>query len=130
MSQSKEPRVLLIEADQFLAGIYKKKFEMEGFKVHTAEDGIAGLEAVEKKHPSIILLDILLPKLDGFSVLEELKKNHKTQHIPVIFLTNLGQKQDVQKAFQLGADDYLIKTHFKPSELVDKVKHLLELSHS
>ncbi len=116
---------MIIEDDPFLLGIYKKKFELEGFKVYTAEDGESGLSAVHKKHPSIVLLDILLQKLDGFSVLQALKQDPKVQHIPVVLLTNFGQKKDVERGFELGAEDYLIKTHFKPSELVDKVKEIL-----
>lgn len=116
---------MIIEDDPFLLNIYKKKFELEGFKVYTAEDGEAGLAAVHKKHPSIVLLDILLQKRDGFSVLAELKQDTKVQHIPVVLLTNFGQKKDVERGFELGAADYLIKTHFKPSELVDKVKEIL-----
>lgn len=127
MSKQKEPKILLVEDDQFLRGIYKKKFELEGFKVTTAEDGEQALDEVEKRRPHIILLDVLLPKLDGFSVLEKLKSHSSTESIPVIMLTNLGQKQDVQRGLELGAVDYLIKTHFKPSELVHKVKETLDL---
>ncbi len=117
--------VVLVEDDKFLANIYKTKFEMEGFTIYVAEDGEAGLAAVKKKKPDIVLLDILLPKLDGFTVLEQLKKNDSTKKIPVILLTNLGQKDDVDRGQDLGAADYLIKAHFKPSETVDRVKKIL-----
>lgn len=118
--------VLLVEDDSFLSNIYKTKFEMEGFKVSTAENGEVGLADAKKKKPDIILLDILLPKMDGFTVLEHLKKEAATKEIPVILLTNLGQKDDVEKGLKLGAVDYLIKAHFKPSETVEKVKKALE----
>jgi len=75
--------------------------------------------------PDIILLDLLLPKKDGFQVLEEIKKNPKSSKIPVILLTNLGQKEDVDKGFKLGANDYLVKAHFMPSEVVEKIKELI-----
>jgi len=91
-----------------------------------SEDGQKGLEAAAKVNPDIILLDILMPKMDGFSVLEELKKDAKTKDIPVILLTNLGQKEDVKKGFDLGAAGYLIKAHFMPSEVVEKIKKILE----
>ena len=117
--------VLLVEDDTFLANIYKTKFELEGFKVSVSDNGIAGLADAKKKKPDVILLDILLPKKDGFSVLEELKKDASTKDIPVILLTNLGQKDDVEKGIQLGAVDYLIKAHFKPSETVAKVRKVL-----
>lgn len=125
MTESAPRHIVLVEDDTFLANIYKTKFEMEGFKVTVAEDGVAGIEEVKKKKPDLVLLDILLPKMDGFTVLENLKKDPEVKDIPVILLTNLGQKDDVDKGLQMGAADYLIKAHFKPSETVDKVKKVL-----
>ena len=119
--------VLLVEDDSFLANIYKTKFEMEKFKVILAENGEEGLDMAQKKKPDIILLDILMPKMDGFAVLEELKKNLGTKDIPVILLTNLGQKDDVERGLEMGAVDYLIKAHTKPSETVQKVKSALKI---
>ena len=126
MTDNQNVQVLVIEDDTFLSNIYKTKFEMEGFKVITAEDGEAGLKEAQKKKPDIILLDILLPKMDGYLVLENLKKDPETKNIPVIMLTNLGQKDDVEKGLEQGAVDYLIKAHFKPSEVVDKVNKILK----
>jgi DNA-binding response OmpR family regulator len=120
--------VLLVEDDVFLSGIYQKKFEMEGYKISTSDNGEKGLADAKKKKPDIILLDVLLPKMDGFTVLKELKADASTKGIPVILLTNLGQKDDVEKGLEAGAVDYLIKAHFKPSEIVDKVKSVLHLS--
>ncbi len=117
--------ILLIEDDTFLSNIYKTKFEMEGYQVIAAMDGEAGLAFAKTKNPNLILLDILLPKMDGFSVLKELKADEKTKKIPVILLTNLGQKDDVNKGLELGAEDYLIKAHFKPSETVNKVRKII-----
>lgn len=125
MAEKKAVNILLVEDDTFLANIYKTKFEMEGFNVSVAENGADGLEEAKKKKPDIILLDILLPKMDGFAVLKHLKGEDATKEIPVILLTNLGQKDDVEKGLELGAVDYLIKAHFKPSETVDKVKKAL-----
>lgn len=117
--------VHVVEDDDFLANIYKTKFEMEGFKVTVSADGEVAIGDIKKKMPKVVLLDILLPKLDGFGVLQELKKDAATKDIPVILLTNLGQKDDVEKGLSLGAADYLIKAHFKPSETVAKVKKVL-----
>jgi len=125
MSEIKKNNVLLVEDDSFLANIYKTKFEMEGFGVFIADNGEAAVDEAKKKIPNIILLDILLPKMDGFMVLEALKKDNTTKNIPVILLTNLGQKDDVEKGLQMGAVDYLIKAHFKPSEVVEKVRKVL-----
>jgi DNA-binding response OmpR family regulator len=119
--------VLLVEDDVFLSGIYQKKFEMEGYKVSLADNGEKALLEVKKKKPDIVMLDILLPKLDGFAVLSKLKADPEVKDIPVILLTNLGQKDDVEKGLQMGASDYLIKAHFKPSEVVDKIKQVLHL---
>ncbi|MFH1790325.1 MAG: response regulator [bacterium] len=119
--------VLLVEDDIFLAGIYKKKFEVEGFKISVSDNGEKGLVDAKKKQPDIILLDILLPKLDGFAVLKALKADPAVKDIPVILLTNLGQKDDVEKGIEMGAEDYLIKIHFKPSEVVEKVRKVLKI---
>lgn len=121
------PQILIVEDDAFLIGIYATKLELEGFKVIQARDGEAGLVAAQKELPDIILLDILMPKLDGFQVLEALKKDAKTRHIPVVLLSNLGQKEDVERGKSLGAEDYLIKAHFVPSETVQKIKKILKL---
>lgn len=125
MAQTTKPKILIVEDDTFLAGIYANKFEKEGFAVSLATDGEAGLKMAQKEIPEVILLDILLPKLDGFEVLEKLKTTEVTRSIPVILLTNLGQKEDVDKGLKLGAADYLIKAHFMPSETVEKVKKVL-----
>ena len=117
--------VLIVEEDAFLAEIYQKKFEMEGFKVSVAGNGEKGLADIKKKKPDIVLLDILLSKLDGFAVLEAAKADNSIKNVPIILLTNLGQKDDVRRGLDKGAAGYLIKTHFQPSEVVDKVREVL-----
>ena len=125
MDNSKKIKILLIEDDPFLLNMYNTKFELEGFLVITADDGEKGSRLALKEEPDIILLDILLPKKDGFEVLEELKTNDKTKDIPVILLTNLSQKNEVERGLLLGAVDYLIKAHFMPSEIVTKIKKIV-----
>jgi DNA-binding response OmpR family regulator len=120
-----KPSVLLIEDDTFLSGMYVKKLTLEGFDVQLATDGEEGLRQAKAVEPDIVLLDIVLPKMDGFKVLEGIKKDPAAKHIPVILLTNLGQKDDVDKGLSLGAADYLIKAHFMPSEVVAKVKTIV-----
>lgn len=115
-------KILIIEDDGFLLTMYANKFEMEGFSVYTAEEGKKGLKIALKELPDLILLDLVLPSMDGFEVLTELKKNEKAKKIPVILLTNLSQREEIDKGLKLGADDYLIKAHFMPSEVVEKVK--------
>ncbi len=125
MVNNKKTKILLIEDDIFLSSIYSKKFESEGFEMLIALDGEKGLKLALSKKPDLILLDLLLPGIDGFEVLRTLQKNKETQRIPVILLTNLNQKEDIDNGLALGAADYIIKTHFMPSEIVEKVKKFL-----
>ena len=118
-------KILLVEDDTFLAGMYISKLGFENFEILLANDGKEGLKMAEKESPDLILLDILLPKLDGFEVLKKVKKQEKTKDIPVLLLTNLGQKEDVEKGLSLGATDYLIKAHFMPQEVIKKIKEIL-----
>jgi DNA-binding response OmpR family regulator len=124
MAGKKTNKILIIEDDSFISDMYRIKFESEGFSVEIAPDGIQGLEMVDKDHPDLILLDVVMPKMDGFSVLQKLKEG-VSKGIPVIMLTNLGQKDSVEKGLKLGAVDYIIKAHFTPLEVVDKVKEFL-----
>ncbi|MBP6943061.1 MAG: response regulator [Candidatus Buchananbacteria bacterium] len=117
--------VLVVEDDTFLADLYKTKFELEGFKVFSAYDGEKGLELAKKQRPDIILLDLMLPKMNGFEVLEGIKADPALGKIPVLLLTNLSQKADVDRGLSLGANDFLIKAHFMPSEVVTKIKTIL-----
>ncbi|OGF23621.1 hypothetical protein A3H09_03515 [Candidatus Falkowbacteria bacterium RIFCSPLOWO2_12_FULL_45_13] len=118
-------KILLVEDDSFLLGMYAAKFELEGFKVIMAEDGEKAIRASLKELPDVILLDIILPKLDGFEVLKQLKAEGKTAKIPVILLTNLSQRDEIKRGLEMGAADYLIKAHFMPSEVVEKIKRIL-----
>ncbi len=124
---TKKTKILIVDDDAFLSGIYATKLEIEQFDVVIARDGEEGLKAAAREKPDLVLLDVLMPKLDGFEVLEKLKADPKTKAIPVIMLTNLGQKEDVERAIQEGAADYLIKAHFVPSEAVEKIKNVLKI---
>lgn len=119
-------KVLLVEDDTFLLEMYSTKFNLEGFEVFTAPDGEEGIKLAKKEKPDIILLDVLMPKVDGFTALKKLKKDPQTKNIPVVLLTNLGQKNDIDKGLKEGAEGYLIKAHFIPSEVVVKIKKILE----
>ena len=120
-------KILLIEDDPFLLSMYATKFESENFEVIVAKDGENGLKSAAREMPNIILLDILLPKMDCFEVLKEFKNNKTTIHIPVILLTNLSQKNEIEQGLSMGAEDYLIKAHFMPSEVVEKIKKVLRI---
>ncbi|MFA6512306.1 MAG: response regulator [Patescibacteria group bacterium] len=119
--QRKASRILLVEDDSFLAGMYVTKLTLEGLSVELATDGAKGLKMAQEMKPDIILLDIILPKMSGFDVLKKLRENKETKDVPILLLTNLGQKEDVEKGLKLGATDYLIKAHFLPDEVVTKI---------
>jgi len=124
---AKQLKILLVEDDNFLLNMYADKFRVEGFEVFIADNGAAGLKLAKEKAPDLILLDVLLPKMSGFEVLQELNKDPRSKNIPVILLTNLSQKEEVTKGLELGAKDFLIKAHFMPQEVVAKVKSVLKI---
>jgi DNA-binding response OmpR family regulator len=113
--------ILLIEDDPFLSKMYKEKFEMEGFEIILAEDGIEGLKLAQEKEIDMMILDILIPKLSGIDLLSRLRNTPKGANIPVIVLTNLTEKEDVRLS-GLQVKDYLVKSDYTPSQVVDKVR--------
>ena len=126
MDQNRKTKVLIIEDDSYISEMYRIKFESENFETVVKNDGVEGIKFMEKNIPDIILLDIVMPKMDGFSVLKTIKKNPKLDKIPVILLTNLSQKENIERGFDLGASSYIIKAHFTPSEVVEKIKEVLK----
>ena len=119
-------KILIIDDDPFILDMYVLKFKERGFEVSTARDGKDGLQKIQEYEPDLVLLDVVMPILDGFDVLQELKKTKPAHPLKIVLLTNLGQKEDVERGLGLGADDYIVKAHFTPSEVVDKVKDLLQ----
>ncbi|MBI2050609.1 MAG: response regulator [Parcubacteria group bacterium] len=113
-----KPLVLLAEDDAFLRRMYATKFEQSGIPALLAEDGKQALSLARKHKPKLALVDILMPKVDGFEVLAEMKKDPELKNIPVVLLTNLSEVSDVSRAKKLGAAEYLIKSHFLPSEVI------------
>lgn len=120
------PTILIVEDDQFLRNLCIRKLQKEKFNVVYAVDGEGGLRKIQEEKPDLVLLDILLPGLNGFDVVTAAKNNPELARIPIILLSNLGDKSDVNKGLGLGADDYLIKAHFTPGEIVDKVREWLK----
>jgi len=121
----KKQLILLIEDDEFLAELYATKLGLEGFEVALASDGEKGWKLIAEKKPTLVLLDIILPKMDGFEILKKVKEDVTLKNIPIILLTNLSQKDEVKKGLELGANDYLIKAHFMPSEVVKKIRQTI-----
>ncbi len=118
-------RVLLVEDDSFLRDLISQKMKKEGFVVIEAVDGEESLKKAATENPHIILLDLILPGADGFDILKKLKEDPSVSKVPVIVLSNLGQKEDVEKGIRLGATDYLVKAHNTPGEIIDKVREIL-----
>lgn len=125
MAKSKTT-VLIVEDDPTLAEMYGTKFTAEGFEVLHAGDGAEGLATAKAKKPDAILLDVMMPKLDGFATLQELRADKDFKKTPVVMLTNLGQDEDIKKGKKLGADDYFVKANQTPAEIVAKVRALLK----
>ena len=121
-----DKKVLIVEDDEFLLQMYSTKLELEGFQVLEAINGLQGLKVAQKEKPDLILLDLNLPEMSGFEVLSQLKRDDDTKGIRILILTNYSQKEDIDRCLGLGADDYLIKAHFVPSEVINKIKVILE----
>ncbi len=119
-------KILIIEDDSFLSEMYSTKLIQEGFETEIAVDGEQGIDKIKNIKPDLVLLDIVLPKMDGFEILESIKKDPEFKNIPIILLTNLGQKNEIEKGLSLGADEYIIKAHFTPTAVVAKVKEILK----
>jgi len=118
-------KVLVAEDDKLLGQAYKLKLSKAGLDVKVVSDGSELIKALESLTPDIIILDLIMPKMDGFAVLTELKKNPAWDKIPVIVSSNLGQSDDIVKATKLGADEYIVKTDLSIGELVDKINKLI-----
>ncbi len=120
-------KIMLIEDEEILSSLLKRKLEENGYEVTAAFDGEEGLEIMEKQTPDLVLLDIVMPKVGGFEVMEEMNKIPRLnlKDVPVIIVSNSGQPVEIDKALKLGIRDYLIKTQFDPQEVVDKVKRIL-----
>ncbi|MCK5085332.1 response regulator [Candidatus Parcubacteria bacterium] len=119
-------RVLLVEDDDFLRDICEIKLKKEGFNVTTSADGIDAFKKIKDIKPQLVLLDVILPGMDGFDILKQTKENVETTLIPIIMLTNLGQNDEVQKGLDMGAEDYIIKAHFTVDEIVEKVRSIIK----
>ncbi len=120
-----KPIVLLVEDDKFLRELIIQKLEREGFEAQSAIEAKEAFKLMDEKKPNIVLLDLVLPGMDGFSIIHRIKENPQTSDVAVIVLSNLGQKEDFERAMSEGASDYLIKANFTPGEIVEKIRIVL-----
>jgi DNA-binding response OmpR family regulator len=119
-------KILIIEDDKFLRELIARKLTSENFEPIEAKNGEDGFEKIKNDKPDLVLLDLILPGIDGFEVLKQAREEQVGQEIPIIILSNLGQKNDVDKGMELGAVDFLIKAHFTPQEIIEKIKNFLK----
>ena len=118
--------ILLVEDDPFLIDIYTTKLKEAGFSVEVAEDGEECLRKLKEEKPVLLLLDIVLPGLNGWEILRKIKEDDGLKIIKVIILSNLGEKDEVEKGMKMGAVKYLVKAHYTPSEVVEEIKKILK----
>lgn len=119
-------KILVVEDDTFLSNAYRVKLTKAGFEVRNAFDGDEAFNLLQTFTPDLILLDIVMPKKDGFVILKEIKSNKKWENIPIILASNLGQKEDREKGMQLGASEFFIKTEFTLNDLIQKIDSILK----
>lgn len=122
----KKNAVILIDDDKMTIDLYSGKLQEEGFNIFSANNGKDGVKLIELYKPDLILLDIVMPGGDGFYVLNEIKKKEETKNIPVIVLTNLSNEEDKKMAKNLGADYYIVKVNYTPSQAAEKIKEILD----
>lgn len=115
-------KVLLIEDDELLIKLLERKLFQEGYEASVARDGLEGLRKMREVKPDLILLDIIMPKMNGLEVMEEMQKDEELKKIPVIVVSNSGQSIEIDRIQKLGVKDWLIKTEFDPQEVIEKVK--------
>lgn len=120
-----EPLVLIVEDDHFLSSLLKNRLEKASFTVSQAFDGEEALEILKKVRPNLIVLDVIMPKVSGFDILERISVDPQLNRVPVIAVSNLGQDSDMEKAKRLGAVDYVVKVQIPIDELVNKIKALV-----
>lgn len=118
-------RILLVEDDALMVRMYLRLFRLSGYEVAWAGDGLEGLEKARQFRPGVILLDVMIPKLNGLQTLEKLKTDPETRELPVIILTNLVNKSDAEVALQRGAIHYLIKSEYDPQEIMEIIRRQL-----
>lgn len=120
-----KPQILIIEDDPYILKMYELKLGLEGYQVKTAVNGRLGLEKLKEGNPDLILLDILMPEMDGFEVLEHLKKDPATKNVPVLVLSNLGQEDHINKAMSFGVQGFIVKSQYTPSQVVETIRGVI-----
>jgi len=118
----KVKKIVLIEDEEIIIDLLERKLEKEGYNVKLAGNGADGLERIKEEHPDLVLLDIVMPKMGGFELMEKMNQDEELKKIPVIIISNSGQPVELDRAKELGAADWLVKTEFDPQEVINKVR--------
>ncbi|MBI2625433.1 response regulator [Candidatus Parcubacteria bacterium] len=118
-------KILIVDDDSMIRDIYLRKFRESGFAVTVVADGPTAIQKIEEDPPDVVLLDLVMPQMDGFEVMREVAKRKLTKMPKLVLLTNLGQKEEIEQGLALGAQDYIIKAHLTPSEVVERVRTVL-----
>ena len=126
MVKNNKKKILIIEDERLLLDMYESYFRKADYEVFATSNGRPGLEIARKEKPDIIITDILMPEMDGYEVIEAIRKDSETKRIPILVFSNLGQKEEIRKGLELGADDYVIKTDLTPSDLIKKVERMFD----
>jgi len=119
-------KILIAEDDTFLQGLVSTKLDKSGFEVHTANNGGEAVKLADELNPDVILLDLVMPDVDGFTALEKIRKNSATAKTPIIVFSNLAEAKDIERARELGANEFMIKSNFTLDELVEKINEFLK----
>ncbi len=114
-------KVIIVDDDELLRKLLTRKLKEEGYEVVLAVDGKEGVEKIKEEKPDLILMDIVMPNMDGFQAMEEIQKDESISHIPIVVVSNSGQPVEIDRAKKLGASDWLVKTEFDPQEVINKV---------
>jgi len=125
VADTDKKKILVVEDDFFIRDLYEKQLQLSGFLVVGASDGEQGVEKTKQEKPDLVLLDIMLPKMNGLDVLKNIKSNPEIKETRIILLTNLGQESVIKEGFALGAEGYLVKSAYTPSQVVEEVRNLL-----
>lgn len=118
-------KILFIEDDPLIVKIYTTRLSADGYEVLSAENGEAGLKIAEESLPDLVVLDIMMPKMDGFGVLEKLRHHPKFTKVPILVYSNLAKEEEMARAEKMGATEFIVKANLSPTEMIEKIKHYL-----
>lgn len=118
-------KILFVEDDPLIVKIYSTRLTADGYQVLAAENGEEGLRIANKELPDLVVLDIMMPKMDGFAVLEKIRANEKLKEIPILIYSNLTQEEEIARAKKMGATEFITKANVSPTEMVAKIKQYL-----